>query len=427
MPLSNGITVIGRRLEHILFESFPEQVTTKTKASDIILEGCHFECGDIALPAAKIRFVHDDEFALSILLPDGQLTLSSQLNAIFNNDEATLESPLIAEPIKLFTTGGGESGLQLIPKCRPIAIGTENPVVKIQALIINGPDLGALSLTHNLATISYQKAVGDGDHASSSARISGYLEITFDAPQDTKEACKYLDGFVRFLTLLKGSRTGAGSVYGYSIDEKVNFLRVGFSGFDEAKTPVGWFDSLLTKSLPEIYEKYSEYVTEHTRPLLKTIEYYRAANVIQESSCEMAVISSHGALELIVHHILEIHGGWGKSLMSNRDIKFGDKSRAAFTLIRCNADPLEHSPRLQAFARARSNLDAFDIVSLFRNKLTHNDPKFSYDGMELFEVWNVSQWLCEMFLFYCLKYRGKALDRRRYGGWTVGPEELKFD
>lgn len=406
---------------------FPELVTPTTKASVVTLDNCHIECGDINLENATVQFVQDDNFTLEIILTDDQLTFSDQMNAVFNNDSAHLYSARLSESLELFTTGGSETGMRLIPAKRPIMIVTENDVVRMKALLVNGPDLNNFTVTRDVATISYERAHAKMGSQSPPIAVTGSVEILFDAPQATKTACKYLDGFVRFLTLLKGSRTGSGSVYGYSVSGETTFLRIGFTGFDEAKTPNGWFFQTLTKNVPELYSSYTDYVSSHTRPLLKTIEYYRAANVIKDSSLEMAVIASHGALELMVHHILEVHGGWSKTHTSKRDIKFADKSRAAFKLIRCAADPLEHSPKLQAFAKAKSDLDAFDIVSLFRNKLTHNDPKFSYEGMELYEVWSVSQWLCEMFVFYCLGYLGEATDRRRYGDWSVGPEKLKFE
>lgn len=71
-------------------------------------------------------------------------------------------------------------------------------------------------------------------------------------------------------------------------------------------------------------------------------------------------------------------------------------------------------------AKADANGDPFDILALFRNRITHHKKAFSYSGVEIMEAWLLSQWLCELLVFFLLGYRGEMNDRRRYTGWR-GP------
>ncbi len=71
-------------------------------------------------------------------------------------------------------------------------------------------------------------------------------------------------------------------------------------------------------------------------------------------------------------------------------------------------------------AKADGNLDAFEILSKFRNRIVHADKNFNVTGHELMEIWQFSQWLCEVMLFYLLNYRGEMYDRRRHTGFR-GP------
>lgn len=112
--------------------------------------------------------------------------------------------------------------------------------------------------------------------------------------------------------------------------------------------------------------------------------------------------------------------GWSDALIKNRQISFHDKLRAAASFIQIDCDLLEHSPQLRIRAKADNNIDAFELVSKFRNRIVHADKGFSVTGHQLMEIFEFSQWLCEIFLFYFLDYWGEMYDRRRYTGFR-GP------
>jgi len=65
-------------------------------------------------------------------------------------------------------------------------------------------------------------------------------------------------------------------------------------------------------------------------------------------------------------------------------------------------------------------LDGFELLSKFRNRIVHSEKNFNVSGIELMEVWQISQWLCELLIFHIIGYQGKMYDRRRYSGFK-GP------
>lgn len=182
-----------------------------------------------------------------------------------------------------------------------------------------------------------------------------------------------------------------------------------------------WCDQQVIQNAPEIYTLYSASVSEpeNARVLIRAIDYYRAANVGRASSSEMALVASYAALETLVPFILSRKAGWSNSLLGG-PTPFADKIRAAAAFIGLTSDPLEHAPELRKRAKADANGDPFEALALFRNRITHHRREFSYSGIEIFEAWQLSQWLCELLVFYLISYRGLMSDRRRYNGWR-GP------
>jgi hypothetical protein len=91
--------------------------------------------------------------------------------------------------------------------------------------------------------------------------------------------------------------------------------------------------------------------------------------------------------------------------------------RAAAAYCRISGDVLEKSPELTKLALSRDSSDAFQIISFIRNKLVHQDPKFTPTGVQLHEAWLVAMWLVEVFIFHLIGHRGQMIDRRIYDGW----------
>ena len=204
-------------------------------------------------------------------------------------------------------------------------------------------------------------------------------------------------------------------------DDEISFSYIGFTKNDLFSISDGWCGIEIIPFLPEIYEQYRRAITdEHDRfAIHHAIEYYRASNVARDSSLEMALVASHAALETLVPHVLSIQGGWSDALIKNTR-RFHDKLRAAANFIRLDSDLLEHSPEVRKRAKKEGNMDAFELLSKFRNRIVHADKNFNVTGQELMEIWQFSQWLCEIIIFYLMNYRGKMYDRRRYTGFR-GP------
>lgn len=244
---------------------------------------------------------------------------------------------------------------------------------------------------------------------------------------NAEEVWLALRGLHSFLTFVKGRWCGLGHLVAEGERREVAFLLLGFGLKDRPGEQDNWFDFPLQNDLPQIFGAFcavwSDEMTK--RALLQGIEYYRASNVLRSASPQMAIIAAHTALEALVHYILEHRAGWSKSMMAEKGIKFSDKMRAAATFLRVDGDLLEQSPELRALSKSRNDTDAFDLLSFVRNKLVHQDPKYSPRGLELHEAWLLAQWLVEVLIFGIIGYRGTIRDRRLYKGWG-GMMKLPF-
>jgi hypothetical protein len=234
-----------------------------------------------------------------------------------------------------------------------------------------------------------------------------------------------LGDLMDFLTFLKGSYAGIGNVEVFDEHAAPDFNMLGFSLNDDwyngttGKRAINWFDFEIQKNLPEVFIGFTKAMSDPTtrQALRQTIGYYRASTVVRASSVEMAIIAAHTALEAIVNYILEHQAGWSATLRSERSSPFADKASAAAAYCRFTGDALEHSPELMKLAKSRNNMNAFEVISFFRNKLVHQDAKVTPTGLQLHETWTVAMWLIEVFVFYLIGYRGQIIDRRVYTGW----------
>ncbi len=243
--------------------------------------------------------------------------------------------------------------------------------------------------------------------------IKSNLKLSPDNP------LRPLTSLLSFLNFAKGCNCGFGHLFAYDADDAVAFKLLGFSPSDLERREINWYDIQIQKSLPEIFMLFSEASTDELtrRALNQTINFYRASNASRRVSIEMSIIAAHSALEAIVHYILGYRAGWSKPLMKNRTIAFADKSRAATLHFGIEGDLLSMSPELSKFSSENSNIDVFEIISQFRNRLVHQDTKGALSGIQLHESWLISQWLVEVLVFGVIGYRGTIIDRRAYGEW----------
>ena len=144
-------------------------------------------------------------------------------------------------------------------------------------------------------------------------------------------------------------------------------------------------------------------------------------------SVELAIISSHTALEATVYYILEHMAGWSKKLSDDRRIAFSDKLRAAVAYLRIDAEIDTYSPSITKLISSTQNVnDAFEALCYVRNKLVHQDQNYAPEGVQLHETWLVLQWLVEVLIFGICGYSGDLVDRRAYTGWVGTKFALSF-
>lgn len=243
--------------------------------------------------------------------------------------------------------------------------------------------------------------------------IRSDLRLNANAPIEPLESLR------SFLTFTKGCHCGLGNLFAYDESDLVAFRLMGFTRSDMEKRVTNWFDIEIQSNLPEIFLLFSEASIDElsNRALRQTINFYRASNASRRVSVEMSIIAAHSALEAIVNFILEHRAGWSKSMMSNRSIGFSDKHRAAALHFGIDSNLLSQSPELTKFSKITNDIDVFEIISRFRNKLVHQDTKASPTGVQLHEIWLIAQWLVEILVFGVIGYRGTIIDRRIYNGW----------
>lgn len=252
-----------------------------------------------------------------------------------------------------------------------------------------------------------------------STKSSNGCLLTSDLKLDASDPFLPLRNLITFLTFVKGGRCGVGNLIALAYDGSIAFQLIGFSGNDQGKRQTNWFDFEIQADLSNIFACFTLAAQDDktSLALIQTINYYRASNASREVSIEMAIIAAHTALEALVNYILESRAGWSRNLMSERNISFHDKMRAAAANLGLEGNPLDMSPELVKLSRSRNNEDAYSLISLFRNKLVHQDAKLISTGRQLHEVWLLAQWMVEVFVFGVIGYRGKMIDRRLYTGW----------
>jgi hypothetical protein len=353
-------------------------------------------------------------------------------------DNVQLTGQNFPEAIELFAISlksipNGETEIVFTPRQEPLLMQLSEGGVRVEAVVINGPEIFFSNwqpeFEHNGICLTLREFLSVKELRNQKSNLkkdsvaTGTLALVRKDGSDIKpdEAFKAVGHFSRFLTFVRGAYCGVGHIAGEDQAGTTSFVHLGFTKSDQFHTATGWCDIGVVKALPEIYELYSKAVSvkADTKPLLTSIEFYRTSNIVRESSLEMAIVASHTALETLVPHLLSTKAGWSKNLLG-QNLSFHDKLRAAVNFLGLVGDPLEHLPLMQARSKAESNADAFALLSIFRNRIIHQGKPFTYNGLELSEAWNLSQWLCEIFVFYYLGYRGVINDRRKYGGWRGG-------
>lgn len=371
----------------------------------------------------SLRFFLQEDLSFSALTDDLDISISG---SGFREPV-----PLLATSTQ-FSSGSSGANIEACLTSEPLEIDFHKPITQVEAVLVNAPPLffSGYEPTFELDDLKISmkefpvtaKLRKQARHYRHEQVATGSITITGPNgdPIPVGRISKCIGYFANFLTFVRGVNCGIGNATAWENDE-IAFALLGFTRTDQFDVKLGWYDIGNAKQLSTIFDHYKSAIAveEDAFPLLRAIEFYRASNTARDASLEMAVVASHAALETIVPHLLKERAGWSSSLL-NSGSAFHDKLRAAATFIGLKSAPDEHAPETQKRSKDFSNADAFQLISLFRNRIVHQGKRFKYSGVELMEVWEMSQWLCEIFIFYFLQYRGVMNDRRRYTGWQ-GP------
>lgn len=338
--------------------------------------------------------------------------------------------------VKLLTVSTDAHRSVFVPQQAPILFQPGGDAAVITAVVINGPSIGSaggemkfqegdlsITLREFDSVEKYRKA---GRLYQYDSIATGTLTLTADTGRllGPEEALRKIGRVARFFTFLRGGDCAIGHILGSAADGGFSYCLLGFSKADPFKVDAGWCDDIVIRLAPQIYDIYSKAVSDpdQCHVILRAIEYYRASNVAKNSSGAVALVASYAALETLVPYVLTAKAGW--TAQQVEDLKpFAARLAAALKHTGLTADLLQHSPAIANRIANEPGMDACAMLAKFRNRMTHYRKGFTYSVDELFEMWMISQWLCEILLFYLIGYRDVMIDRRRYNGWVEAPRK----
>lgn len=345
------------------------------------------------------------EFSVNDDLLDDEVTLDV-LNAHFDSKDG--RARITGEPLN--------------PR-KPVLINFGGQANRVEAIMVNGPRLATSHIPIVFSKAGYElelRQFGSAEEYFKNTNAYRHERVATSclsvhrhdgSPIEPECATRQLEFTTRFLSFVRGTWCAKGNVIGYDAAGEVVFASLGFGPADHFKAPANWYSWGLSNEISGLFPLYVDLAKgEDDRfPLIRTIEFYMAANAAG-GRVETALVVSYSALETIVHHTLQAKAGWSATLVG-RGSHFHDKLRAACAFIGLNVDPMECLSALKKRAVQEECTDAFEALSRARNRLVHAKKSHKYTAIELSEAWRLSQWLCEIFVFYWLDYRGQMRNR----------------
>lgn len=394
----------------------PEQFETHEPLPSFTVPADRLWIGDLDVGPADVPASFDDNW--SIVLQLGSFV--SPLKAMSLEISAAVQLQGSEERMELLVTRRSFSfdedslTIEARPARLPMVLVASPSAVSFKAVLLSPPDFIKKPIKLLAADQHEYCLTPFASDTTGGCILSSNQKTHASDPLQPLETISY------FLTFMKGSNCGLGNLHAYDSSGEIAYRLLGFSKDDRpAKRETNWFDIEIQNDLPAIFDRFSKSMEDKTtnQALRQAINFYRASNASREVSIEMAIIAAHSSLEAIVNYILASQAGWSKSLMAERSISFSDKLRAATGFYRLDCDILTYSPALIELSKKRNGFDAYGIISFIRNKLVHQDAKYTPTGIELHEAWLIAQWLVEVLIFGVIGYSGKMIDRRVYRGW----------
>lgn len=336
--------------------------------------------------------------------------------------------------LKLFRTKISTSEpCEMIPTTTPFHMHLDSELTSLSATCINGPNIDFLKenklVFENRGFVICYQPLSSGLDAYKNTSLhkhdripTGTLTVTkSDASSfDVDAASKEIYRLSRFLGFCRGASSGVGHAVAETKLKESILTVVGFTPADDFKVPNGWFSKDISCDLPKIYSLYNLAMEDSlkSRAILKAIQFYRTANILQSRAADMAYVSAYAALEVLVPHILTSEAGWSDQLIGKTNIQFSDKLQAVFAYVGLLGSPIDKSEVLEKRAKDFNQNEASKLICEFRNKIIHSRKGFEVGGREIYDAINCVQWITEILIFYLISYRGEIRDRRVLGGWS---------
>ncbi|WP_306111520.1 MULTISPECIES: hypothetical protein [Roseovarius] len=401
------------------------------------------EIGEMSLPNEIVTFSYGPTFEIQMKM---ELSESPGLGLFVGSGEPNIKPRDFPECTKFLClsrkfNSDGSGHLIFKPQTEPALSSLSGEANSVEAVVLNGPDLRLGGLGLELASNGVKFRYSQFESAKNRFQDMSLPENKFFATgmvtierEDLatippSDAWRILYRFARALSFVRGGSCGIGHATGLNKHGRAQFQYLGFSQTDELAGKSFWYDLGCRKDLPDFIRTFTIGLGDDRdgAAILRASEFYRVANSSEPKSREIAIAASQTALEVLVFHILKSRAGWSKSLLNDR-ISFHDKLRAAASFVSLQSDPLEHSDRLSKRAKSFNGADGFQMLTKVRNSIVHAEQDRSFSGIELYETWQLSQWLCEVLIFFLIGYRGVMADRRVISGWRgqhTGPVPLE--
>ncbi|MBN9886922.1 hypothetical protein [Salipiger abyssi] len=408
----------------ISVEDFAEKSLSDLDGAEISVGKVITHSGEYSARKSIFRYRRDFKPRITCVLPSVSFFQDGY------NGSVKLADSLLPGNFICLRRAFGENGceVEFSPKLEPFIFGEQKEVSGAKCVIVNGPNAffqgRPLYWETESAAFKYEMFEGAREYlehpenSMESAKATGilFIELKGEALLGEVELWKMVYNASRILTFSMGIGVAAGHVEAMR-HGVVQFHLLGFSRFDRFPRQSNWYDIEVLKDFSEFASAFCAYLENEpvNAPLTLALDFYRASNSSRVSSLELALIASYSALEVLIHHVLREDADWSSDLLARG--KFSDKSRAASAFIGLSADPLEHAKHLGNKVKSLNSLDAFSTLSEARNSIVHAEKKFKLGGVELVELWQMSQWLVEIFIFYLIGYKGLMADRRRMSGW----------
>ncbi|QTN34672.1 hypothetical protein [Cognatishimia activa] len=349
-------------------------------------------------------------FSLGTFAPDGFSALRAKFEIKYKAQHAAI--PVIVTE-RTAPSGADPAKVTATPNNVPCILVDTKTASSFSAVLWSAPKFLNKPIVLEYPVGTVMKIIPFRSDHGSPCKVESNVRLSSEKPWSS------LRNFIRFMTFLKGANCGFGNVFAFQENGEIAFRMLGFTKVDVSPAQTNWFDIELQNELPNLYKLFCVSRSDLTtcRALDQTINFYRAASLSRKIGPELALIAAHSALEAIVNFILQYRADWSKSMLANRTISFADKSRSAASHAKVNEGLLDKSPRLQEYSKSNNNIDAFELISRFRNILVHQDFREGPTGIELHEAWSITMWLVEVLIFAVIGYRGEIIDRRNYDGY----------